>query len=168
MGMPVQALRIFLDDALDLRGEALSRIDGNTVAGMDACPLNMLHDTGNQDILAVAHSIYFNLFSHQIFIYQDRVFLGDLIDDANVLIHILIIDGNLHSLPAQYIGRSHQDRITQTVSYCFGLLGCKYRLHSSKIWSNNSLSSAASTFSAEVPRILTPIFINASVSLMAV
>ena len=41
-------------------------------------------------------------------------------------------------------------------------------LHCSKIWSNSSLSSAASTSSAAVPQIGTPIFIKSSVSLMAV
>ena len=40
--------------------------------------------------------------------------------------------------------------------------------HCSRISSNNSLSSAASTSSALVPRIGTPIFISASVSLIAV
>ena len=40
--------------------------------------------------------------------------------------------------------------------------------HSSRISSKSSRSSALSTFSADVPRIGTPIFISASVSLIAV
>ena len=44
---------------------ARSRINGNTVSGMDTCTLNVLHDTRDQDILAVADSVNLDLFSLQ-------------------------------------------------------------------------------------------------------
>ena len=44
---------------------------------MDTGALDVLHDTRDQDVLPVADSVDLDLFSYQVFIYQDRMFLGD-------------------------------------------------------------------------------------------
>ena len=61
-------------------------------------------------------------FPMQIFIYQDRMLLCDPVDDADKFVHILIIDGDLHALSAQYIGRTNQYRIAQLIALPFSPL----------------------------------------------
>ena len=89
----------------------LCRVNRDTVAGMDTGTLDMLHDAGDQDVCTVTDSVYLNLLTHDIFVYQDRMLLGDLVDDADKFINILIIDGNLHSLSAKHIGGTNQNWI---------------------------------------------------------
>ena len=54
--------------------------------------------------------------------------LGDLVDDADELVDILVADGDLHALAAKNVGGAHQYRISQLVGRLFGLLCCKYGL----------------------------------------
>ena len=63
--------------------DGLCRIYGNTVSGVDACTLDVLHDTRNQNVLAVAYCIDLDFFAHQVFINQDRMLLCDLVDDSD-------------------------------------------------------------------------------------
>lgn len=95
---------------------------------MDTGTLDMLHDAWDQDVCTVTDGVYLDLLTHDIFIYQNRMLLGNLVDNADKFINILIIDGNLHSLSAQYIGGANQNRIPQLMSRLFCLLGCKYRM----------------------------------------
>ena len=95
---------------------------------MDTRALDMLHDTRNQDILSIADRVYLNLLTLQILVHQNRMLLGDPVDDADELFHILIVDGNLHALAAQYVGRANQNRIAQLVCCLLCLLGGKYRM----------------------------------------
>ena len=111
--------------------KAPCRIDGYAVTGMNACPFNMLHDTGNQNILSVADGVHLHFLSLQIFIHQDRMVLSDLIDDSHKYIHIMVIDCDLHSLPAQHIGRPYQNRISETVRRLSGFFR---RIHSLSFW----------------------------------
>ena len=93
---------------------------------MDAGPFDMLHDSRDQNFLAVADRIHLNLFSAEILVHQDRMVLGDPVDDADELINIVVVDGDLHALATQHVGGSYQDRITQTVRHLLGLLGGEY------------------------------------------
>ena len=52
--------------------------------------------------------------------------LGNLVDDADKLVDVLIVDGNLHALAAQHIGGAHQHRIAELGSCPFGLLGSEH------------------------------------------
>ena len=74
---------------------------------MDTGTLNMLHDTRDQDIRSVTDSIYLDLLAHNVLIYQDRMLLGDLVDDTDKFVNIFIADSNLHALSPQYIGRTY-------------------------------------------------------------
>src|SRR5699024_6809083 len=112
---------ILLDGLFGFLTDSLSRVDGNAVSGVNAGPFDVFHDTRYQDILSVADGVHLDLFSLQIFIHQNRMFLGDPVNDADKLIHILIADGNLHPLAAQHIGRTHQYGITQIVGRLFRL-----------------------------------------------
>ena len=86
---------------------------------MDAGTLDMLHDTRDQDIFAVAYGIDLDLLADQVFINEDRVFLCDPVDDADEFIYIFIVDRDLHALSAKYIGRAYEYRIAKLVALPF-------------------------------------------------
>ena len=85
----------------------LCRIYGDTVSGVDTGTLNMLHDTRDQDVCSVADGVYLDFLTHNVLIYQDRMLLGDLVDDADKFVNIFITDSDLHALSTQYIGRTY-------------------------------------------------------------
>ena len=86
----------------------------------------MLHDTRDQDICAVAYRINLNLFTHQVFIDQNRVILCDLVDGIDKFYDLIIIECNVHALSAKYIGRTNQYRITDAICCCFCFLSGVY------------------------------------------
>ena len=95
---------------------------------MDTGTLDMLHDTRNQDIGAVADRIYLDLFSYNIFINQNRVILCDLVNDSDKLIYIVVIDADLHTLSSKNVGWSYQNRIAQLCCCLLCLFRSKYRV----------------------------------------
>ena len=97
---PRQLLGVGNDGLYISFGNIVSRIYGDGVAGVNAGSLNMLHDSRNQNILAVADGIHLQLLAHDVLIHQDGMLLGNLIDDADELVNVLIVDGNLHALAA--------------------------------------------------------------------
>ena len=117
---------------------------------MDARTLNVLHDTRNQHIFAVAYRIDLNLLADQIFVNEDRVFLCNPVDDTDKCIHILIIDRDLHALTAEYIRRPDEYRIAQLIalpSFASSAVNTvcpdgRGMLHFSSTSSNSSRSSA--------------------------
>ena len=74
---------------------------------MDSRSLNVLHDAGDEDVLAVADGIHFDLLTHDVFVNQDGMLLSDLVDDADEFVDVLVVYGNLHSLAAQHVGGAH-------------------------------------------------------------
>ena len=117
-----QTFGVLLNGIFYFLADALCRIYGNTVSGMDTSTLNVLHDTRNQDILTVAYCVDLDLFTLQVFINQNRMILCNPVDDTDEFFYVLIIDGNLHTLSAKYIGRTNQYRISQSVCYFFCFL----------------------------------------------
>ena len=67
---------------------------------MNTGPLDMLHDSRDQNVGAVTDGINLDLFSHDILIYEYRMLLGNLVDDSDKFVHILVADGDLHALAA--------------------------------------------------------------------
>ena len=47
------------------------------------------------------------------------------VDDCHKFFNLFVIQGNLHTLSAKYIGRTYQDRISQTVCNLFRFFRCK-------------------------------------------
>ena len=90
---------------------------------MHARPLDVLHDTRDQDICAVADRVHLQLLALQVFVHQNRVILLITVDHRHKLFDLLIGDGDLHPLSAKHIGWTHQHRIAQPVCHLFRLLG---------------------------------------------
>ena len=78
---------------------------------MDAGPLDVLHDARDDNVLPVANGVHLDLLALDVFIHQDRMLLGDPVDDANEFVDIPVVDGDLHALAAQHIGRADKHRI---------------------------------------------------------
>ena len=121
-----QTACVLCDRILCILADSLCRIYGDTVTGMDTCTFDVLHDSRDQDILAIAYRINFNLLTHQVLIYQDRVFLCDPVDDADEFIYIFVVDRDLHTLSAKYIGWADEYRVAEFVGCFFGFFCGKY------------------------------------------
>ena len=64
----------------------LCRVDTDRVAGVDTGTLHMLHDAGDEEVLAIADGIDLTLGTHDILIQQDR------------MIHVHMLGDNAHVL----------------------------------------------------------------------
>ena len=80
---------------------------------MNSCPLNMLHNTGDQYVLPVGDHIHFQLNSGQILIDQHRIFDPAGQNALHIGNRLLLRTGNGHVLPTDDIRRPEQYRIAQ-------------------------------------------------------
>ena len=71
----------------------------------------MLHNSWNQNIFAVADTVYFKLLSFHVFIYEHRIFDSGSQDDFHVFLYVGVAAGNNHILTAKYIAWTHEDRV---------------------------------------------------------
>ena len=60
----------------DFLWQAVGRIDGAFVAGVNAGALDMFHDARNQHVVAVGDGIYFDFLALHVFVNQNRVLMG--------------------------------------------------------------------------------------------
>ena len=128
MQRPGQLLGVIHQFCLDLRGNARCRIYGDTVSGMHASTLDVLHNARNQDIGTVTYGVDLDFLTYNIFIYKDRMILRDLVDDADEFVNIVVVDADLHTLSAKNVGRSYQNRIAQVISCFLCFLSGKYSM----------------------------------------
>ncbi len=127
MESPGQLFRVVHDRPHIAFGDIVGRVHGDGITGMDPGPLDVLHDPRDQDVLPVADRVYLQLLSHDIFIHQDRVLLGDPVDDADEVVDVLVVDRDLHPLTAQHVGGPHQHRIAQLPGRRLRLFSCIHR-----------------------------------------
>ena len=123
MKVPGKQFGVGNDRLLHFVGQIRCRIHGDRISAVDACALDMFHDARDQDVGAVAHCIHFDLLAGHVFVDQDRMFLGVAVDLADILIDILVRDGDPHAGSAQNVRRPDKYRISQTSSYLLGFLG---------------------------------------------
>ena len=105
-----------LDDALDhLVAEVPRRIDGDGVARVDARPLDVLHDAGDEDVPAVADRVDLELFAHKVLVDEDGVL--DLLrqDDVHIFDDVGVSVTHGHILTAEDVRGTQQRRITYLV-----------------------------------------------------
>ena len=104
-------------------GQVPGGIDGNGVAAMHACGFHMLHDAGNQHILAIADGVSLGLDALEVLVDQDGVLNALGQDDLHVLDNVAVLVGNDHVLSAQHIGGAHQYGIAQLIGGLKSFLG---------------------------------------------
>jgi len=98
-------------------------IDRDGVSGVDAGPLHVLHDAGDEDVLPVKHAVHLQLPAHEVFVDEDGVLLNGQVDDPHELLNVPVGVGDLHALAAQDVGRTDQNGVAQLVGRLKGLLG---------------------------------------------
>ena len=89
---------------------------------MDACPLDMLHNTGNEHILPVRDHIHLQLYAREILIHQNRVFNPPCKNGTHVLLGSLAITRDAHVLPTNHIAGPQENRIAQLLSHGKGFI----------------------------------------------
>ena len=90
-------------------GQMLCRVDTDRVAGVDTGTVHLLHDAGDEEVLAIADGIDLTLGTHDILIQQDRMIHVHMLgDNAHVLDDIGLGVGHDHVLAAQHVGGAHQ------------------------------------------------------------
>ena len=87
-------------------------------------PLDVLHDTGNQDVLPVADGVHLQLGPHQVLVDEDGILNPLPQDDLHVFPDIVLPKGDDHVLPAQDIGGAHQNRVSHLLRGFQGLFCC--------------------------------------------
>ena len=91
---------------------------------MNACALNVLHNSRDEDVLAVADCVNLNLGTLQIFVNKNRVF--DILreDNRHILLNVGVVEGDNHILTAEHVGRTEKNRIADFVRNVERFLGC--------------------------------------------
>ena len=107
-----QTLGIVDNGINNLGGQGLWWIYSNRVTRMYAGSLYMLHNTRNNHVNAIGNSIYLYLSTLHIAVYQNRMIRGYLYSSTHVISQLVLIVNDFHSTAAQYIGRTHHNRIT--------------------------------------------------------
>ena len=82
---------------------------------MNACALEVLHDTRDEDVVAVTDGIDLDLAAHHVLIDQNWVLNLVAGDNLHELADIGLLVGNLHALTAQNVGRTNENRIAKLV-----------------------------------------------------
>ena len=70
---------------------------------MNACSLDMLHNSGDKHILAVAYAVNLKFRAHHIFVNKHRVFDALRKYDCHILLNIVVGVCDCHILTADYI-----------------------------------------------------------------
>ena len=83
---------------------------------MDTGALDVLHDAGDQDVLAVGNDVHLQLLAHEVLVHQHRVFDLAGKDDLHVSPHVLVIVSDDHVLAADDVGGAQQHGIAQLMS----------------------------------------------------
>ena len=98
-------------------------VHGDAVAGVDARALHVLHNAGDEDVLAVADGVHLDLHAGEVLVDEHGVILLVGEDDGHVLLNVLVAVGDDHVLAAQHIAGPHEHRVAQVPGGGKGLLG---------------------------------------------
>ena len=111
-----QLFRAVHNDLQHLISDGEGRIDSDGVAGVDTGALDVLHDAGDQDVLAVGNDVHLQLLAHEVLVHQHRVFDLAGENDLHIGPHVLIVVGDDHVLAADDVGGAQQHGIAQLMS----------------------------------------------------
>ena len=83
---------------------------------MYACTLNVFHNAGDQNFLAVADSVNLHLGALQIVVNQNRMLGRSLYSIGHVVAQLIIVIHDFHSTAAQHVGRTNHGGIANIMS----------------------------------------------------
>ena len=98
-----QTFRVVDDRIDDLRRKRARRIDGDTVAGVNAGAFDVLHDTGDYDVRPVGNRVHLDFGAFHVAVDQHRVIGRDFDRPAHVVAQLVLAVDDLHRTAAQDI-----------------------------------------------------------------
>ena len=83
---------------------------------MYARALDMLHNAGNEYILAVAYRVHLDFRAHDVLVYKHDI-IGIAVEyDGHVFFYVLVRERYYHVLSAEHVGRAQQYGIAERVA----------------------------------------------------
>ena len=110
-----QLFRALANPLQELVAEIVGGIDGDGVPAVDAGPLDVLHDAGDQYVLPVGDHVHLQLGAGHVFIHQHRVLNAAGENAAHILLRLSARAGDGHVLAADHIGGPQQHRVAQSL-----------------------------------------------------
>ena len=90
--------------------QGMQTVQASEVRNREQLP-HLLHDAGDEEVLAIADGVHLALGTHDVLVQQDGVVHIDVLgDDAHVLDDVGLRVGHDHILTAEDVGRTHQNR----------------------------------------------------------
>ncbi|MPN63441.1 hypothetical protein SDC9_211200 [bioreactor metagenome] len=86
----------------------------------------MLHDAGNEHVLAVGQDVHLQLLAHEVLVDEDRQRPLMLEDHLHVALHVVRRIGDGHVLAAQHVGRTHHQRVTNLFRFFDSLFDSRH------------------------------------------
>ncbi|CDC60349.1 uncharacterized protein BN660_00603 [Clostridium sp. CAG:448] len=93
---------------------------------MYACPLNVLHDAGNQNVFAVGNYIHFQFCAHHVFVHQYGILNSACEDPPHIAPQVFRVVHNGHILTADDIRGAQKDRVAEIFRSRFGFGFCHH------------------------------------------
>ena len=84
---------------------------------MDTGSLNQLHDTGNEDIAAIADGIDLNLAALDILVNQNGLILVDLNGGAQIVAELILVCDDLHRSASENEGGTYKHGVSDLCGY---------------------------------------------------
>ena len=83
---------------------------------MNTRSLNVLHNAGDKNVLAVANRVNLKLYAHHILVDKHRVFDFLRQNDFHIFFHVRFVERDNHILPAKNVARTEQNRVADALS----------------------------------------------------
>ena len=99
--------------------DVVGRVYGNRIPAVYTRALDVLHDAGNEHILAVGDHVHFQLGTHHVFVHQHRVLNAARQNPPHIAPQMLLVVHDGHVLPADDVRGAQQHRITEAFR-CLG------------------------------------------------
>ena len=109
-------------------------IEGDTVAGVHAGALDVLHDARDQHVVAVADGVHLDLRAFQVLVNQQRLLARDLLGHGGETQELVGRSADLHGAAAQHKRGPDEHRIAELARELDGFFG---RRHDSTGWLGN-------------------------------
>ena len=110
-----ELFRVIDDNLFDVRREVLAGVNRNRVARVYSRALNVLHNAGDYEIIAVANRVNLDFRSHHIFIDKNGIFQLVGGDYLHILRNVRVAVRDNHILSAENVRRTEQNGITKLV-----------------------------------------------------
>src|SRR5689334_17468065 len=94
-----------------------------TITTMDACRLNVFHDTHDMHVLTIADGIYLRFLATIQEVVDKYFIIRQVLQQADhTFFQLLVINNDTHTLATQYVGRTYQNRVAYLSRHFYSLI----------------------------------------------